>query len=303
VNAAHVFPCAGPPCFLDKDLYELNDLDRDPTNIFPDQPVFLDVLAAHGIDTGALIVPGSVVELHTGGECTVTHPAADAEVHRPFTHKAEYLLEYQRDWSGWLASERMAWSTERRNLLAALADWFEPLLRAAPITSAGIAGLVVLDLGDEAIAIDFVESRVARWDGSPYVYKVEVDRRLIESLVEHHVEDWVNSLFLSCRFRASRPGPFNEYVMTFFKALSPERIKYVERCYRSARRADEFFEVDGWRVERYCPHRQADLTRFGDIDDGVLTCALHHWRFDLETGRCLTSDGADKHLRCSRIQP
>ena len=74
--------------------------------------------------------------------------------------------------------------------------------------------------------------------------------------------------------------------MTFFKALSPERIAYVEHCHRAAReRTDEFFERDGWRIERWCPHRQADLTRFGEIDDGVLTCSLHHWRFDLATGR------------------
>ena len=100
-------------------------------------------------------------------------------------------------------------------------------------------------------------------DGEPYVYKADVDRRLIEALLERHVEDWVNSLFLSCRFVGHRPDPanFNEFVMTFFKALSPERIAYVERCYRERRkRADEFFERDGWRIERWCPHRQADLT-------------------------------------------
>ena len=88
--------------------------------------------------------------------------------------------------------------------------------------------------------------------------------------------------------------------MTFFKALGPERIAYVERSYRQARRADEFFERDGWRIERWCPHRQADLTRFGEISDGVLTCSLHHWQFELETGRCLTSD--DRHLRCERVR-
>ena len=89
----------------------------------------------------------------------------------------------------------------------------------APITSAGIAGNVVLDVGDAAICLDFVESTVRAWAGEDYVYKLDVDRRLVTTLVDAHVEDWVNSLFLSCRFRAARPGPFNEYVMTFFKAL------------------------------------------------------------------------------------
>jgi UDP-MurNAc hydroxylase len=135
--------------------------------------------------------------------------------------------------------------------------------------------------------------------GRAYVYKVDVDRRLIESLIERHVEDWVNSLFLSCRFVVHRDGPFNEYVMTFFKALSPERIAHVEKSYARTHRDDDFFDRDGWRIERWCPHRQADLTRFGEIAGGVLTCSLHHWQFDLATGQCLTSD--DRHLRCERI--
>ena len=81
-----------------------------------------------------------------------------------------------------------------------------------------------------------------------------------------------------------------------------ERIDYIEQCHQAAHeRTDEFFERDGWRIERWCPHRQADLSRFGEITDGVLTCSLHHWRFDLETGRCLTSD--DRHLRCARMTP
>ena len=91
VEAAHVFPCAGPPCFLDDDLFALNDLDRDPANIFPDQTVFLDELVAHGIDRAHLIVPGSTIEL-AGGECSVTHPI-DAEAKRPFTEKRANLDE------------------------------------------------------------------------------------------------------------------------------------------------------------------------------------------------------------------
>lgn len=307
VDAAHVFPCAGPPAFLDDDLMALNDVARDPANIFPDQTVFLEVLRDAGIDRGELVVPGSVIDLDAG-ECKVTHPGDDSETVRPFVAKRAYLDEYRRDWAAWLARERSSWSHGRRDLVAELAEWFEPLLRRAPITSAGIAGNVVLDVGEPGcdVCIDFVESEVRAWKGDAqesYVYKADVDRRLIEALLERHVEDWVNALFLSCRFVGHRPDPanFNEFVMTFFKALSPERIAYVEGCYRERReQANEFFERDGWRIERFCPHRQADLTRFGEIDDGVLTCSLHHWQFELATGRCLTSD--DRHLRCERVE-
>jgi UDP-MurNAc hydroxylase len=305
IDARHVFPCAGPPAFLDDDLSAMNDFDRDAANIFPDQTVFLDQLRAAGIQTGALVVPGTVVELDDG-ECKITQPADEAELLRPFTHKREYLGHYRSDWAQWLADERAGWSHQRIDIVGALQQWFAPLLDRAPITSAGVAGNVVLDVGepDANVCIDFVESEVRVWRGEPYVYKVDVDRRLIEALIERHVEDWVNSLFLSCRFVAHRPDPanFNEFVMTFFKALSLERIAYVEQCYREQRRrVGEFFERQGWRIERWCPHRQADLARFAEIDDGVLTCSLHHWQFELATGRCLTS--ADKHLRCERIDP
>jgi UDP-MurNAc hydroxylase len=302
VGAAHVLPCAGPPCFLDPDLFEFNDLTRDPANIFPDQPVFLEQLAAHGIDNAHLIVPGSVVDVEAGA-CTVTHPSDDA-ASAPFAHKREYLEQYRRDWSDRLTADRAGWARPGHDLVAELAAWFEPLLVQAPITSAGVAGNVVLDLGDPDtnVCIDFVESEVRVWRGEPYVYKVDVDRALIETLVADHTEDWVNALFLSCRFTAHRDGGFNEFVLTFFKALSAERMAYVERAHGAARlRTDEFFDRDGWRIERWCPHRQADLSRFGEIDDGVLTCSLHHWRFDLATGDCLTSD--DRHLRCERLPP
>ena len=301
VGATHVLPCAGPPCFLDPELFAFNDIDRDPANIFPDQTVFLELLRSQGVDRGRLILPGSVVDLE-GGACTVSNP--DHASMAPFTHKLDYLEEYQRDWTGWLEEQRNAWPRAGRDLVAELAQWFEPLLESAQITSAGIAGNVVLDVGDPDanVCIDFVESVVRVWRGEKYVYKVDVDRALIETLVADHVEDWVNSLFLSCRFTAHRDGPFNEYVMTFFKGLSPERMAYIEERHHAAReRTDEFFERDGWRIERWCPHRQADLSRFGEIVDGVLTCSLHHWRFDLESGRCLTSE--DRHLRCGRVAP
>ena len=288
VGAPNVFPSAGPPCFLDDDLFALNDVDDDPTNIFPDQRVFLAELADHRLP-GELVVPGTVVELD-GPTRTVAHPS-DRAATEPFADKRGYLSRYRADWEPWLAEERASWARPGLDLLGVLREWIEPILERAPITSAGVGGNVVLAFGpDEGIVVDFVEREVRPWRGETSVYRVDVDRALVEACADERLEDWVNSLFLSCRFRAHREGPFNEYVMTFFKALSVERIDHVEECFRAARRPDEHFERDGWRIERWCPHRQADLTRFGEISDGVLTCALHHWQFDLATGRCLTSD-------------
>ncbi|MGW9181581.1 MBL fold metallo-hydrolase, partial [Agromyces sp. NPDC055658] len=48
VGATWVIPSAGPPCFLDPELRDLNDDHGDPANIFPDQVVFLDQMQRHG---------------------------------------------------------------------------------------------------------------------------------------------------------------------------------------------------------------------------------------------------------------
>src|SRR5207253_3810692 len=53
-----------------------------------------------------------------------------------------------------------------------------------------------------------------------------------------------------------------------------------------------------WITQRRCPHLKADLTRFGIVDGNTLTCQLHGWKFDLASGRCLTSVGHE--IRASR---
>ena len=48
IDARHVVPSAGPPAFLDDDLFALNMIDGDELSIFPDQTAFLARLAAVG---------------------------------------------------------------------------------------------------------------------------------------------------------------------------------------------------------------------------------------------------------------
>ena len=134
-----------------------------------------------------------------------------------------------------------------------------------------------------------IERRKAGWP------RGQIQRPLVETCILRHDEDWVNELFLSCRFVASREGPFNEYVYNWFKGLSPERLQYAEGWYSEQAPVQELIELDGYLVQRRCPHLKADLTQFGVVEDGVLTCRMHGWQFDLATGRCLTSDDRGLH--------
>ena len=151
--------------------------------------------------------------------------------------------------------------------------------------------------GEQPVVIDFAAGQVRASRGEACRYQFTVDSQLISRLIADHQVDWVNSLFLSMRFRAHRIGPYNEYLYTFFKCLAPDRLMYAEGWYAHQQRDEPDIQLGKWIVQRRCPHLQADLSRFGKTDGTTLTCTMHGWQFDLASGRCLASDAPTHRLR------
>ena len=301
MGAADVFPCSGPPCFLDDELFEFNDFYRDETNIFPDQAAFLDYLRGEGITTAHLSLPGTVATFGEG-RCEVSHPWSDEEIASIFAEKRAYLEAYRQRQRPVIERVRNSWPVGEVDIVPALKQWWEPLIATADHTCAGINGRILLEVGDEAVVVDFLDRRVDTWRGEECRYRFRFERGPVESCIVRHLEDWVNELFLSCRFRAQRDGLYNEYVYSFFKSLSLERMQYVEGCYAERSPVGELAQCGDYLIQRRCPHLKADLTRFGNIEDGVLTCGLHGWQFELATGRCLTSDDRRLYTRPARSE-
>jgi UDP-MurNAc hydroxylase len=291
VGAAHVFPTAGPPCFLDEELFDFNGHGRDGGSIFTDQMQFLAELRSARPEVSAhLLLPGSVAELD-GSRCEITHRYTAAEIAHIFQDKTAYLREYQKRAQPALAAERMSRAPVPSNLLEQLKQWWEPLLKRAENICTGVGGPVRLDVGEHPLVIDFAAREVREFAGEQCRYRLSTSADLVATNLARREVDWSNSLFLSLRFRASRVGQYNEFVYVFFKCLSSERIDYVENWYDERNDDGADITLDSWRVQRRCPHLRADLAKFGSVSDGVLTCALHGWRFDLATGRCLTAAG------------
>ena len=177
----------------------------------------------------------------------------------------------------------------------------------APTVCSAIDDVVVLHAGDLPIALDFRAREVRQWDGEDHGFWFRVQRELVETVVAQRANDWSNSLFLSCRFSAWRKGQYNEYVYNFLKSLDVERMRRTESEAVRKRQPDrqgmeaEDIRIGDWMVQRACPHRQADLSVFGEIDGDELVCTLHGWRFDLATGHCRNAD--DRPLRVRRADP
>ena len=298
IGATYVIPSAGPACFLDDELFALNDLTGDPANTFPDQTVFLDYLAGIGIDGGRALTPGAVLDVTHDG-CEVRWPVTEQQAMEPFTDKERYLRAYAARVKDQIAADKASWPVPGTDVLAELKAWFEPLLELAPHIKAGVAGPVMLDLLDgQPIVIDFPAGEVRAYAGETCRYQFTIARPLIEQLIATHEVDWSNSLFLSLRFKARRIGAYNEYVYTFFKCLAPDRLMYAEGWYADQGNDEEDIRLGDWITQRRCPHMRGDLTRFGEITGTTLTCTVHGWQFDLNTGACLSTDDENYRLRC-----
>lgn len=307
VGARWIVPNAGPPAFLDDDLFALNDLGQRGS-IFPDQTVFLDYVTSMGTTNALFLTTGSTIEVQRDvDEPKVTHrddgPGSPDGVQRspvdPYVEKAAYLREYAERTRPERERRKAGWANGTAPLLPQLQEWWEPLMQLMPTLCGRLGDRVLLETEREAVIIDFIDQRVVAYAGQEHRYRITVEDRLVRMCVEQRLPDWVNELFLSCRFRASRTGPYNEHVYTWFKSLSPEHARYVEDWLTSDRESQEMWRFGDHLVQRYCPHLGADLARFGEVDGGTLTCQLHGWQFDLESGQCLTSD--DAVLRSKRI--
>ena len=291
VNARIVIPSAGPPAFLDEELFGFNMITGDEPSIFPDQTAFTSEYGDR-LPECALMVPGSQLTAETPG-ITLFH---DSDMRSPFLEKEEYLREYQRDWAPWLGQLKASWPSDETDILTGLAQWWEPLLARAPRLREAIGGACLIESGGDSLLVDFAGGRVRRYGGEPYSYRLTIPRPLLETVVRRREVDWSNSLLLSCRFRAWREGDYNEYLYAFLKSLSPERIARAEHeaaNVAGSASADDFVEVGPFTVGRWCPHRQADLAEFGLVEGEDVVCAMHGWRFDGLTGRCRTARGRD----------
>lgn len=299
VGATWVVPSAGPPCFLDPELRDLNDDHGDPANIFPDQIVFLDQMRSHGHDGGLLMIPGSVADF-TGSQLdSLTHPVDDPE-NIFTTGKAAYIEDYAQRMAPVLAAEKAAWApAEGESLLEPLRALFEPIMIQSDQICDGIGYPVELRLGPETVVLDFPKRAVREpVPDEKFRYGFEIPAQLVRTVVRDHEPDWVNTIFLSTRFKAWRVGGYNEYLYTFFKCLTDERIAYADGWFAEAHDDSASTTLDGWEIQRRCPHLKADLSKFGVVEGSTLTCNLHGWQWNLENGRCLTAKG--HQLRSAR---
>ena len=294
VDAPHVFPMAGPPMFLRDELFRYNGAGEHNDSIFTDQAEFIARMQAESpAHTGHVFIPGTVVEMN-GGEVSVEQTLyTDAEVEQMFADKWGYFEAQRASRQEEIAAEEASRAEilPPAEMLAALKAWWEPLMRRGRIFRDGIGGPVRYTIGELDMVADFPKAKLREYAGEETNYWFRIPADLVSTNIRDGEVDWSNSIFLSMQFETGRVGKFNEFLYTFMKCLSRDRIEYVENWYAEQADTSEDIELEDWVMQRRCPHLRADLSKTGTVENGVLTCSLHDWKWDLASGKCLTSHG------------
>jgi L-ascorbate metabolism protein UlaG (beta-lactamase superfamily)/nitrite reductase/ring-hydroxylating ferredoxin subunit len=303
-----VMPYAGPPCFLDDDLFDLNSGLR-PGGIFPDQGEALAWLADRLPEQpGVCLLPGDRVDL-ASLEVTRDPQWQDFSLDAGPAARRRYLTEYAERRRAaidavWTANPPAALGLAERfkahfESLGTLSEYF--LARIGMTVRFEVegpnGGVWDAHIGPDQVRVD-LNGGDCHAD-----YRLILDGRWLDGVVSGRTR-W-EELLLSLRFTARRqPDQYNDYLVGLLKHADRAALRAVEE-FEAARDPEETIEItangETIQISRFCPHAGEDLAETGVVVNGVLRCLGHNFEFDLSTGDCLNAR-ADS-LRIKRDEP
>ena len=281
--------CAGPPAFLDESLRYAN---ADPSFPTPGEACkWFKAKGYRGRIEGPL--PGDRLDL-TSGELTQNRPMHDAFA---WECTAPYIDEYARRMQPYIAEVyRRADSLQVGDMNEAVTSHFTRMLALNPYFNQRIDMTMCLDIeGPEGGVwlVDFRGSGSVRRgtldDDCQYRYRFH-SRWLKRILVDHI--PWEDFL-LSLRFSAYRdPDIYNDHLLGLLKFNDAASLRVIE-TYEKRETPESIVvatdEGSHYEIARYCPHAGAALD-IAPIEGHILTCLNHHYRFDLDSGKCLSGN-------------
>lgn len=287
VDPGTVLPFAGPPAFLDPELFQHND-QMGEGGIFPDQQQVADFIGHRGIES-QILLPGESLEVGADRKS-----AADEFAAFSFADRSDYLAAYAERRSAQVEAIRRRYPEPTDDLWEPFLDYFARVLEMSSYFNEKIGMRVGFDVsgaGGGRWSVDFRSGGTGvdrRLVDCQYIYRFE-SRWLAPIL--GHVVPW-EDFFLSLRFKAWRhPDLYNDHLLGLLKFAWPEALDATE-AYERAAEAEESIvvHIDGkdYRIQRYCPHAGQDLQETGELlAGGKIRCLGHHYEFDLQTGECV----------------
>lgn len=276
-GASAYLPAAGPPCFLDPELERFND--RTST-IFPVWDDLADDFAAACPGVATLCLePGDA--LTADGIAESALPERGAWREDPEGYLAAYRLRRADEWAAYHEEPFEPVDAEELGAyFARLTSWNKRFLadyeRDVRLVADGVTWAVRLGRVGGVLEEDPVDAG----------YTIHVPPRALRAIVDGRV-GWEEAL-LSLRLSLHRdPDVFDLTLMSLLRyGNQPAQTMQMVRE-RDDAASGETIERCGYAFQRFCPHAGEDLAH-ADIEDGVIECPRHHWKWDLGTGECVS---------------
>jgi nitrite reductase/ring-hydroxylating ferredoxin subunit/L-ascorbate metabolism protein UlaG (beta-lactamase superfamily) len=287
-------PFAGPPCFLDGELRRFN-ASLGPDGIFPDASQATAWLSEHlPTQAWAHFKPGDSLDLDTGvvsaDPVSARFSYVDGLDHRGL---AEYFDSYAADRAASIAEVYEAHCAPGPEVPRMFTRHFGELGTLSPYFLSKIGMTVRFEVTgpyggnwdvrmDEAgVTVDLL----GRASGPEYTLRL--NGRWLQAALTGQI-GW-EDLLLSLRLTARRdPDRYNDYLIGLLKHANEPALRAIED-YETRREENERIVVDGYEINRYCPHAGEDLSIGAVVSDGVLQCLGHNFTFDLRTGECINA--------------
>ena len=290
---------AGPPCFLDPMLLDIN---FQPVNIFPrawSLIRYLDRRFPAASTAWPELMPGDVLDVSAG---TVRADAAERVDEAGFRG---YVEGYAAEYAGFFRARQQLYGTwEPADLLRRLGEELQGKLGALDLHDRILTNLYFdfTDAPEAMLRVNFPDRDVSpcRQVSESSFYRIQAPSWEVARVLDGRIswEDFAHTF----RMRLSREPDLYQTAISAFLRLDAEDLnRFCAKILSIESRQERIVkEANGNRyvVDRYCPHQGGDLMYGWVEEDRYLTCPRHGWRFDLENeGTCPDSVGS-VHATC-----
>ena len=294
VDAKYVVPSAGPPCFLEDEFFELNFSDN---GIFPDQNDLLPLVKNKVKSKISCMNPGDHVILDSNGIKFYNTNTFD------YNKKEQFLRQYQKERAPIIENYLNSIPDPSDDLYEMFVEHLNSIFQKNDYLVSNVCQLIEFDISGQyggKWQIDFRE-RPPKFYQVPTEkpqYKLYVDSRFLNLILNGQLL-W-EELFLSLRFNAERdPDVYNWSLFSLLRYGHDENLLELIELNELRTKAPTTTNVKSnntlYKIQKFCPHLGEDLSA-GSIQNGVLTCPRHNWKFDLcDNGKCVF--GGNKDLK------
>jgi UDP-MurNAc hydroxylase len=299
ISPKYVVPNAGPPVFLhDKFKFwdETRDLDFNPFPLHDD----IDIFFQNNDVPSMFVIPGSLIKFDKNKIINNTNIQEKERIYGDIRKYLKDLTERKRK-NGHLKSSFVP-PQDLSNMTEKFSSLIKNIKKRSKIFIHKINFPVLIEFKKHSSwIIDFqkhIDFCFQEYVNQEYKYSFTFDPDIVNHLINQKEIDF-DEYFLSMRFSCARKEDiFNEFLFTMFKNFDIRRFKISENIYIS----ENMIEKDNMQtfvvetlgkkkiIQKYCPHQFVDLEKCGIVEGNTITCPLHNWKFDLDTGNCLTSD-------------